>query len=61
MVEDEMSNADEAARAKGKDIWAGRKMWPPRLKRYVASLYCLEPATWERVADFLAQGLEVRG
>jgi hypothetical protein len=44
-----------------KDMWAGRKTWPPSLKRYVATLYRLEPATWERVADFLEQGLEAGG
>jgi DNA-binding transcriptional MerR regulator len=61
MVADEMSNVDEATKAKLKDIFAGRKTWPPSLKQYVASLYQLEPAVWERVADFLDQGLEVRG
>jgi DNA-binding transcriptional MerR regulator len=60
MVDDEMSNADAAARAKVKEIFAGRKTWPPSLKQYVASLYQLEPAVWERVADFLDQRLEVR-
>jgi DNA-binding transcriptional MerR regulator len=53
IVEDEMSNVDEPARAKMKDVRAGRKTWPPSLKRYVASLYQLEPVVWERVADFI--------
>jgi DNA-binding transcriptional MerR regulator len=61
IVDDELSNADEATKAKIREMFAHRKTWPPSLKQYVASLYCLEPATWERVADFLVQGLEVRG
>jgi DNA-binding transcriptional MerR regulator len=61
IVEDETSNVDEAAKAKITGVWAGRKTWPPSLKQYVASLYQLEPASWERVADFIDQGLEVRG
>jgi DNA-binding transcriptional MerR regulator len=61
IVDDEMSGADEAAKAKIREIFAHRKTWPPSLKQYVASLYCLEPATWERVADFIERGLEVRG
>jgi len=56
IVEDEMSNVDEATKAKIKDVFAGRKTWPPSLKQYVASLYQLEPASWERVAEFLDQG-----
>jgi DNA-binding transcriptional MerR regulator len=56
MVDDEMSNADDAARARVKEIFAGRKTWPPSLKQYVASLYQLEPAVWERVADFIEAG-----
>jgi len=61
IVDDELSNADEATKAKIREMFAHRKTWPPSLKQYVASLYCLEPATWERVADFLVQGLEARG
>jgi DNA-binding transcriptional MerR regulator len=58
LVDDELQDVDDAARTKMKDMWAGRKTWPPSLKRYVATLYRLEPAAWERVADFLDQGLE---
>ena len=61
LVEDEMSNVDEAAKAKMKDLWAGRRTWPPSLKQYVASLYRLEPAIWEQVVGFIEQRLEVRG
>jgi DNA-binding transcriptional MerR regulator len=53
IIDDETSNVDEAAKARMKDVWAGRKTWPPSLKRYVASLYRLEPAVWEGVADFI--------
>jgi DNA-binding transcriptional MerR regulator len=61
IVQDELQGVDDAAKTKMKDMWAGRKTWPPSLKRYVATLYRLEPATWERVADFLEQGLEAGG
>ena len=61
IVDDELSNADEAAKAKIREMFAHRKTWPASLKRYVASLYRLEPAAWERVAAFLEKGLEVRG
>jgi DNA-binding transcriptional MerR regulator len=60
MVDDELANADDTARAKIKEMFASRKTWPPSLKHYVASLYCLEPAIWERVADFIDRGLELR-
>jgi DNA-binding transcriptional MerR regulator len=56
IVDDEMSNADEAMKAKIREMWAHRKTWPASLKRYVASLYRLEPAVWDRVADFIDRG-----
>jgi DNA-binding transcriptional MerR regulator len=61
IVDDEMRDVDEATTARMKDVWAGRKTWPPSLKKYVATLYRLEPSVWERAADFLDQGLEARG
>ena len=57
MVSDETANVDEAVQAKIKDVWAGRKTWPPSLKQYVASLYRLEPPIWERVRAFIDKGL----
>jgi DNA-binding transcriptional MerR regulator len=61
MVADELQDVDDAGKTKMKQMWAGRKTWPPSLKRYVATLYRLEPAAWERVAEFLDLGLEARG
>ena len=56
MVDDECEGLDEAGKAKIKEVWAGRKTWPPSLKKYVATLYCLEQSAWERVADFIDRG-----
>jgi hypothetical protein len=58
ILDDEMRDVDEAAKTKMREMWAGRKTWPPSLKKYVATLYRLEPATWESVADFLEKGQE---
>ena len=60
IVDDEMSNADQAARAQIREMWAHRKTWPASLKRYVASCYQLEPATWERVATFIERAEGIR-
>ena len=56
IVNDEMQGVDDAVRARLKEAWAARKTWPPSLKKYVATLYRLEPATWEHVADFIDLG-----
>lgn len=56
IVGDEMSGADEAAKAQIQEMFAHRRTWPASLKRYVASLYRLEPAVWDRVADFIDRG-----
>jgi DNA-binding transcriptional MerR regulator len=43
ILDDEMQDVDEAAKAKMREkmreMWAGRKTWPPSLKKYVATLY----------------------
>lgn len=36
--------------------WAGRKQWADGMRRYVASLYDMEPEAWERVAAFIEAG-----
>ncbi len=56
IMDDEMQGADDVVKARIKEVWAGRKTWPPSLKKYVATLYRLEPATWEHVADFIDRG-----
>jgi hypothetical protein len=58
IVEDE-ADGDEAARAGMLKAFRGRATWPAGLKRYWASLYGMDAATWERVADFIerANGL----
>jgi DNA-binding transcriptional MerR regulator len=59
IIEDE-TEGDEAVRKGMMTVWAGRKTWPPSLKRYVASLYQMEPATWERVAGFIDRVRDAR-
>jgi DNA-binding transcriptional MerR regulator len=56
IVDDEMRDVDAATKARMRDMWAGRKTWPPSLKKYVATLYRLEPSAWERAADFIDAG-----
>ena len=56
IVDDEMSGAGEAVKAKIGEMFAHRKTWSPSFKRYVASLYRLEPAVWDRVAEFIDRG-----
>ncbi len=53
IVDDEMQGVDGVAKTRITEVWAGRKMWPPSLKRYVAGLYRLERFAWERVAEFI--------
>jgi len=36
-----------------KEAWANRHAWPDGMRRYIAGLYDTDPATWERVAEFL--------
>jgi DNA-binding transcriptional MerR regulator len=52
IVEDE-ADGDEATRAAMLTSFSGRVTWPAGLKRYWASLYRMDTATWERVADFI--------
>ncbi len=54
---DDETEGDEAVKTRMKCVWAGRRTWPPRLKRYVASLYQMEPETWAQVTDFIDRGL----
>ncbi len=56
IVDEEMQGEDEAVKVRIKEVWAARKTWPPSLKKYVATLCRLEPATWEHVADFIDLG-----
>ena len=52
MLEDE-ADGDPAIKSWMRKAWAGRRDWPPTFTRYVASLYLMEPETWEAVADFI--------
>ena len=50
---DEEAGGDEDARSGMLKAFRRRASWPAGLKRYWASLYDMDPATWERVADFI--------
>lgn len=52
---DEHADGDRALRSGMRKAWAGRRDWPPTFTRYVASLYLMDPETWERVTDFIEQ------
>jgi len=44
---------DEGMANSKRQRWAGRQQWPAGMRQYVASLYDMEPAVWERVAAFV--------
>jgi DNA-binding transcriptional MerR regulator len=44
---------DELMAEAKKKRWAGRTQWPDGMRKYVASLYDMEPDAWERVAAFI--------
>jgi DNA-binding transcriptional MerR regulator len=52
-IVDEESDGDEATKAAMLQSFRGRATWPAGLKRYWASLYGMDAATWERVAEFI--------
>ena len=52
---DEETGGDEQMRAGVLKAFRGRATWPEGLKRYWASLYGMDAATWQRVADFLEE------
>jgi DNA-binding transcriptional MerR regulator len=52
-IVDEESDGDEATKAAMLQSFRGRATWPAGLKRYWASLYGMDAATWEHVADFI--------
>jgi hypothetical protein len=56
LVAEETGGDSEAASAV-KKMWAGRHTWPDSFRRYVASMYRMEPDTWARVSDFIEQAL----
>jgi len=47
------AGGDAGTRAAVMQAWANRSHWPEGMRRYVASLYEMEPDAWERVAAFL--------
>src|SRR5258706_125152 len=49
---------DAATKAALQKAWANRRIWPDGVRRYVASLYDVEPDEWERVAAFLDVSLK---
>jgi MerR family transcriptional regulator, thiopeptide resistance regulator len=50
---DRESGGDAGTRAALLQAWANRSHWPEGMRRYVASLYEMEPDAWEKVAEFL--------
>ncbi len=52
-IVEEESDGDEATKAAMLQSFRGRATWPAGLKRYWASLYGMDAATWEHVADFI--------
>lgn len=49
------TQGDPITRAEVTTAWARRHQWPDGLRRYVASLYETDWATWNRVASFIEQ------
>ena len=47
------AGGDEGMANSKRQRWAGRHQWPAGMRQYVASLYDMEPAVWERVAAFI--------
>jgi len=60
IVEEEAGGNDQI-RAGMLKAFRGRATWPAGLKRYWASLYDMDAATWERVADFIERANDVSG
>ena len=54
-IVDDEAGGDEEAKATMLKSFSGRGRWPQAFKRYWASLYEMDAATWERVADFIAR------
>jgi DNA-binding transcriptional MerR regulator len=52
-IVDDEAGGDEDAKATMLKSFSGRRNWPAGMKRYWASLYEMDAATWERVADFI--------
>jgi hypothetical protein len=47
------AGGDEGMADSKRQRWAGRKHWPGGLRKYVASLYDMQPDAWERVATVI--------
>jgi hypothetical protein len=60
-IVDEEVGGDEEARAAMLQSFRGRGTWPAGLKRHCTSLYGMDAATWERVADFIERTNDVSG
>jgi MerR family transcriptional regulator, thiopeptide resistance regulator len=52
-IVDDEADGDEDTKAAMLKAFKGRGSWPDGLKRYWASLYDMDAATWERVAAFI--------
>ena len=52
-IVDDETGGDEETRATLLKGFRSRGTWPPAFRRYWASLYGMDAATWERVADFI--------
>lgn len=55
------ADGDADAAAAKRDIWKGRERWPDGMRRYVASLYDTDPATWARIAGFIMSSCATGG
>jgi MerR family transcriptional regulator, thiopeptide resistance regulator len=60
-IVEEEAGGDDQTRAQMLKAFRGRATWPAGLKRYWASLYDMDAATWERVADFIDRANNVSG
>jgi MerR family transcriptional regulator, thiopeptide resistance regulator len=54
-IVDDETGGDEEAKGMMLKSFSGHGSWPKAFKRYWASLYGMDVATWERVADFIAR------
>jgi DNA-binding transcriptional MerR regulator len=54
------SNGDEEIKTDLAAFVQSRHQWPDGMRRYIASLYAADEATWSRVTDFIERALAYR-
>lgn len=57
-IVDDETDGDEDMKATMLKAFRRRSRWPASMKRYWASLYDMDTATWERVADFIERAAD---